>query len=886
MDVTSLLNSNNVAAEQHKRQGEKFVLPSRNRTPWDAGGYSLPINTSNRTMNIGEQLSTGNESSTANQKIHFYDSHGTDSERSPHHKFSDSRSSLSSFTSTTNSITTSTSTHSRFSSSSTANSTYPISFTQNYCSSSVENPTDLNCSPYSNIPQHKISSRSAPTSPHNTRKVNIMVSSPTENLDALATLAEQESSRSPENKGVRSRSVAVAPGASLVDSNDSIKEPHSRPGSPSDAMLIRRSDLSHSSTDPSDNDLESDHSYNQRALFAHTQDGGAMNPVLHKRDSSAPTSRRPSRAPRTSIGPIPELTPPNSSRLANLPSPLDDEDEDAEGDPATPPQADDDEDADQPPDCMYIPNCDTGSQPRKAISHIFGRNKMCTRLIPQSVWVHYCRKHYQRSRYRNPKEYAKLQCDLVQQQIRRVHDWSQQNHRRGEPGTIRDWGIAIRKREQKRLDELKGSGRKRRASAFDDEDDGDDDASPRPPTAVPDWLLSVIGSGYTTEEILEIFNRLHQEVLDDLLPCFPDVEILPNITVDEDEPKSPKGYAKRKASSAGHKRSKSLNVGAMKTTSNYSSPAGPDRRMSQPSTFQIPNTGVPVYSTTLKRRRPNPGDVNAQYSGQQFAPLPAEVDNRRLSFQPNTFSAFERIDEGAVRVNDFEQPRGRHYGRSSSVYQSPLPAPIARPLGIHQNQVETQLQQLETSSPGFSMNGGMGMGMSMGMGMGSGMGMGMHGRVSRPSHQRSHSDMIIHRGGIQASLMSGTAMQPNLVSPSQNFNGTVEFTTPQYQHPSFGQLTESRQHRGSRQNSYAMQQQGRRQSAQQQHFSQPQQFRQQSSAGGSVSNSPVTGSIGQDNNSTPQQGSQSNARRGQNLQMRGNQMFDNNTRRNHYEQGN
>ncbi|RAL61404.1 hypothetical protein DID88_009334 [Monilinia fructigena] len=389
---------------------------------------------------------------------------------------------------------------------------------------------------------------------------------------------------------------------------------------------------------------------------------------------------------------------------------------------------------------------------------------MCTRLIPQSVWVHYCRKHYQRSRYRNPKEYAKLQCDLVQQQIRRVHDWSQQNQRRGEPGTIRDWGIAIRKREQKRLDELKGSGRKRRASAFDDEDDGDDDASPRPPTAVPDWLLSVIGSGYSTEEILEIFNRLHQEVLDDLLPCFPDVEI----------------STKHCPSSAGHKRSKSLNVGAMKTTSNYSSPTGPDRRLSQPSAFQIPNTGVPVYSTTLKRRRPNPGDVNAQCSSQQFAPLPAEVDNRRLSFQPNTFSGFERIDEGAVRVNDSEHPHGRHYGRSSSVYQSPLPAPVARPLGIHQNQVETQLQQLETSSPGFSMNGGM------------------------------------------ASLLSGTAMQPNLVSSSQNFNGNVEFTTPQYQHHGFGQLAESRQQRGSRQNSYTMQQQGRRQSAQQQHFGQSQ----------------------------------------------------------------
>ncbi|QSZ36756.1 hypothetical protein DSL72_006639 [Monilinia vaccinii-corymbosi] len=701
-----------------------------------------------------------------------------------------------------------------------------------------------------------------------------MVSSPTKNLDTLAALAEQESSRSPENKGVRSKSVAAASGASMVDSSDSLKESDSRPGSPSDAMLIRRSDLPRSSTDASDHDLESDHSvsFNRTSLFTHDQDGGAMNPVLHKRNVSAPTLRRPSRAPGTSVGPIPELTPPNSTRLTKLPSPLGDEDEDAEGDPATPPPADDD-DVDQPPECMYITNCDTGSQPRKAISHIFGRNKMCTRLIPQSVWVHYCRKHYQRSRYRNPKEYAKLQCDLVQQQIRRVHDWSQQNQRRGESGTIRDWGIAIRKREQKRLDELKGSSRKRRASAFDDEEEGDDDASPRPPTAVPDWLLSVIGSGYTTEEILEIFNRLHQEVLDDLLPCFPDVEILPNITVDDDEPKSPKGYVKRRDSSAGHKRSKSLSIGAMKATRNYRSPGGPDRRMSQPSAFQSQNTGVPVYSTTLKRRRPNSNDANAQYSSQQFAPLPAEVDNRRMSFQPTAFSGFEPIDEGEVRDNGFERPHGHHYGRSSSVYQPPLPAPVARSLGIHQSQVETQLQHLETGSPGFGMNGG--------------MGMCMHGRGSRPSHQRSHSDIIINRSAMQPNLMSATAMQPNLSSSPQHFNGNVDFTTPQYQHHGFSQLAESRQQNGARQNSYGMQQQGRRQFVQPQQFGQSQQFRQQSLATGSVGNSPITGPVGQRNNSIPQQGPQSNSRRGQNFQMRGNQMFDDNNKRgNKYEQGN
>ena len=55
-----------------------------------------------------------------------------------------------------------------------------------------------------------------------------------------------------------------------------------------------------------------------------------MNPTLHKRNISAPILRRPSRVPLSGVGPIPELTPPNSTRLANLPSPLDD-DEDADG---------------------------------------------------------------------------------------------------------------------------------------------------------------------------------------------------------------------------------------------------------------------------------------------------------------------------------------------------------------------------------------------------------------------------------------------------------------------------------------------------------------------------------------------------------------------------
>ncbi|KAL8946270.1 MAG: hypothetical protein Q9183_007929, partial [Haloplaca sp. 2 TL-2023] len=41
---------------------------------------------------------------------------------------------------------------------------------------------------------------------------------------------------------------------------------------------------------------------------------------------------------------------------------------------------------------------------RKVVSHIFGRNKRCTHQIPEDCWIKYCRKHYQRQKYRCPKD--------------------------------------------------------------------------------------------------------------------------------------------------------------------------------------------------------------------------------------------------------------------------------------------------------------------------------------------------------------------------------------------------------------------------------------------------------------------------------------------------
>lgn len=341
--------------------------------------------------------------------------------------------------------------------------------------------------------------------------------------------------------------------------------------------------------------------------------------------------------------------------------------------PDTPPSAAADGDANAVV-CMYIPNCDTGSQPRKAISHIFGRNKMCTRLIPPHVWVHYCRKHYQRSRYRNQKEYAKLQCDLVQQQIRRVHEWSLNNMKNPSAGVVQDWGLAVRKRERQRLDDLEGANRKRNANTLDrNSDDGDenfDDLActlgkpPVPATAVPDWLLDLCGKGYSTQEILEIFNRLHTEILNNLLRCFPDIEILPNITVGSEEPKSPKGYAKRlTGTNSGHRRSQSL---GMAMDSDLHSP---DRGLSQPTGWATDD--LVGFSPVQKKRRPNErvtegslGKPMPRLPNPRMVEQPADVGRRiqQLAHCP----VFTGITENEADEDNYEEVQPR-------AYHTPLP---------------------------------------------------------------------------------------------------------------------------------------------------------------------------------------------------------------------
>ena len=163
------------------------------------------------------------------------------------------------------------------------------------------------------------------------------------------------------------------------------------------------------------------------------------------------------------------------------------------------------------PKCMFTENCDTGTSPRKAISHFFGRNKACTLKIPMHVWVHYCRKHYQRIRYRNSKDYSLIQIDLVKTQVKMLQEWSRLNQESGEGLYIKDWVLSLRKREQQRL-EVQGTGQ-----------------SPEGTSSVPQWLRSSLGDGYSTEEILAIVERVKLELADKTLEEIPEIEFLPDI---------------------------------------------------------------------------------------------------------------------------------------------------------------------------------------------------------------------------------------------------------------------------------------------------------------------------------------------------------------------
>ncbi|KAI0838591.1 hypothetical protein F5Y06DRAFT_38376 [Hypoxylon sp. FL0890] len=503
------------------RRTSETKVSSRNRTPWDANGYALPLLV-DTTSTQPPDRPVSNSTSPAE----------SGSPKSPRHKFSDSHSSLSSYASSSTSLS-----HSRISSMSTVGGIQP--------NITISDPpsigTQIECA---ELPIPKIWSLDI-----HQRATKGEVMSPSAN-DGEALLT------------------------GLV-----------RSSSPSDAMLMSRGTQNLSRMNRQDTisakDIRPDLGHLVPLDFA----------KAHKRAISAPDFAATDSIDRV-FPPLPTTFHSTSSPLHRGGSRSSYAMDPTSPSPALIGQPSQDEGI----VCMYKPNCDTGSQLRKAISHIFGRNKTCTRNIPSRVWVHFCRKHYQRSRYRNAQEWARVQCDLVQKQIRRVQDWSDENKRTGQPGIVQEWSLSMRKREQNRVQEK--TNRKR---SYRDESEDDDDVVPDSATlngtAVPDWLRSKCGDGYSTAEIEEIVARLKQEMEETNMTQIPDIEILPNISMDAPNDARPKTLVKRKTSTGSHphKRSQSVGVAFRPETHPMT------RRISQPAYWRQEDTMRP--SPVEKRQR-------------------------------------------------------------------------------------------------------------------------------------------------------------------------------------------------------------------------------------------------------------------------------------------
>ncbi|KAI0434265.1 hypothetical protein F5Y09DRAFT_357110 [Xylaria sp. FL1042] len=327
-------------------------------------------------------------------------------------------------------------------------------------------------------------------------------------------------------------------------------------------------------------------------------------------------------------------------------------------------------------ECMYEPNCNTNSTLRKAISHIFGRNKLCTRAIPEEVWVHWCRKHYQRDRYRELHEYTKRQCELVITQVRRIQDWSDSNQRNGVAAVVQDWTLSMRKRERER------NSKSKRPHSDGNDGKEDDPSSCCTGSVVPPWLEEQCDRRHSTEEILKIAARIEREIVSSMAQHYPEIEILPNIPTNSVEDTKSKTQGKRNSSrSTIHKRSRSLSV----------------TRHQEPESSHWSGQATYMPSFDTEKRQRTMHTESHEYSGythprEVATMVPNFHSTVRLPYRP----AFGHIHRAQGSPTG-EASYGREAARNSQYHmRGPLPTPIQPTLR------SPRVTQLEPTTPGPS----------------------------------------------------------------------------------------------------------------------------------------------------------------------------------------
>lgn len=163
--------------------------------------------------------------------------------------------------------------------------------------------------------------------------------------------------------------------------------------------------------------------------------------------------------------------------------------------------------------CTFVKNCKLTSPDRKVISHFFGRNKKATRAIPMEVWAPFCRRHYQRTRYRNVNNFGAVQMDLVRMTVKNLEAW----------GGIAHFELVLRKRTMqaiKREDQHDQEVRNARANG---------QRLPRPLEASPcpdRWLLGYLGKKKTFPDVATFIDTIEKYVRDNNCKP-PEFEILP-----------------------------------------------------------------------------------------------------------------------------------------------------------------------------------------------------------------------------------------------------------------------------------------------------------------------------------------------------------------------
>ena len=154
-----------------------------------------------------------------------------------------------------------------------------------------------------------------------------------------------------------------------------------------------------------------------------------------------------------------------------------------------------------PQRCNFMDKCILESEDRKVISHFFGRNKMCTRLLPDEVFETYCRKHYQRARYRSPENFSMKQIELVRFTVENIRDW----------GGVSEFEFTLRKRAREHVEAWSAH---REACGIAEKYRKPLPSLPLKYQAEPKelWLIPHIGKHKTADNMFEILNELQKHV--------------------------------------------------------------------------------------------------------------------------------------------------------------------------------------------------------------------------------------------------------------------------------------------------------------------------------------------------------------------------------------